>query len=69
MSRYETFVIRVWIEKTATVNHGEIRHALTGTGRRFLRLEDAIAFIDQYIAAEPDTFGPVAIDDDKTPVS
>lgn len=64
VSRYETFVIRVWIEKTATVNHGEIRHALSGAGRRFVRMEDAIAFIDRYIAEQPLSVGSATIEDE-----
>ena len=64
MSRYETFVIRLWVEDQAEVNHGEIRHPLSGAGRRFVRLEDAMAFMDRYIAEEHEMPAPVAIDED-----
>jgi hypothetical protein len=52
MSRYETFVIRVWIDKAAEVDHGEIHHALSGSARRFIRMKDAIEFMDHYIRAK-----------------
>ncbi|HET6614438.1 MAG TPA: hypothetical protein VFH62_01015 [Dehalococcoidia bacterium] len=64
MSRYETFVIRVWVEDPAEVNHGEIRHPLSGAGRRFVRMEEAMAFMDRYIAEERAAAAPVAIDED-----
>lgn len=52
MSRYETFVIRLWVDPAAVINHGEIRHSLSGAGRRFVRLEDAITFINAYISKD-----------------
>lgn len=64
MSRYETFVIRVWVDDAAAVNHGEIRHPLSGAGRRFVRMQEAMAFMDRYIAEERETPSPVAIDED-----
>jgi hypothetical protein len=62
LSRYETFVIRVWIENSSVVNHGEIRHPLSGSGRRFVRMQDAMAFIDRYIAEASETAREPAIE-------
>jgi len=64
MSRYETFVIRVWVDNSAVVNHGEIRHPLSGVGRRFVRMQEAMAFMDRYIAEEHETPPPVALDEE-----
>ena len=64
MSRYETFVMRVWVDNSAVVDHGEIRHTRSGAGRRFLRMDEAMAFIDRYIAEQRETRCPIALDDD-----
>ena len=64
MSRYETFVIRVWVEDPAEVSHGEIRHPLSGAGRRFVRMEEAMAFMDRHIAEAREMPAPVAVDED-----
>lgn len=47
MSRYETFVIRLWMNDQASLSHGEVRHLTTGTGLRFLRVEEALEFIQR----------------------
>ena len=54
MSRYETFVIRVWIDDQSSMNHGEVRHPLTGAGRRFVRMEDALSFMSGYLTEQRD---------------
>ena len=66
MGRYETFVIRVWIDKKQVVNHGEIRHPVSGAGRRFLRMEDAMAFIDHHIAHESEAAVSHVVDVDSS---
>ncbi len=52
MSRYETFVIRLWIEDEAKLDHGEIRHLKSGTGVRFRRVLEAMNFIERF-SGEP----------------
>jgi len=46
VSRYETFVLRLWIEDGSAVRHGEVRHVATGKELRFLRIDQAIKFIE-----------------------
>lgn len=50
MGKYETFVIRLWTEEDADYEHGEIRHVRSGTGLRFRRVQDAMMFIQKFIA-------------------
>ena len=45
MSRYETFVIRLWIEDGSGLDHGEVTHLTSGRERRFLKIEQAMKFI------------------------
>ncbi|MEO7665457.1 MAG: hypothetical protein ABIU97_00310 [Dehalococcoidia bacterium] len=47
MSRYETFVIRVWVDDEAILDHGEIRHLGSGMGLRFLKIPEVIRFIER----------------------
>jgi hypothetical protein len=53
MSRYETFVVRLWVEDGGVVDHGEVRHLTTGTGLRFRDMDQALQFI-QRMASRPD---------------
>jgi hypothetical protein len=54
MSRYETFVIRVWVEDEAVLDHGEVRHLTSGIGLRFRRVHEVIRFIER-VAASPES--------------
>lgn len=45
MSRYETFVIRLWMEDQVGLGHGEIRHVRSGTGRHFRQVDEALEFV------------------------
>lgn len=45
MSRYETFVIRLWMEDDVGLDHGEVRHVGSGTGRRFRQVDEALEFV------------------------
>jgi len=47
--RYETFVIRVWVEEEGLVEHGEIRHIGSSSAVRFREIERAVAFIRNVI--------------------
>lgn len=52
MNRYETFVVRVWIEDDGTdLNHGEIRHVSSGMGVRFRELREVLKFIQRFSAS------------------
>lgn len=52
MNRYETFVVRVWIEDDDTdFNHGEIRHVSSGMGMRFRELREVMKFIQRFSAS------------------
>lgn len=53
MSRYETFVIRLWMEDEVGLDHGEVRHVGSGAGRRFRQVHEALDFV-RAIAARPD---------------
>ena len=61
MNRYETFVIRLWIENEHSLDHGEIRHLTSGQSSRFQYVEDAFKFIGRFVAepartgSEPDS--------------
>lgn len=48
-SRYETFVIRMWVKPDAVVEHGEIRHVGTNRTVRFRELERAFSLIGDMI--------------------
>jgi hypothetical protein len=47
MSHYETFVVRLWIEDSGEMAHGEVRHLTSGTGLRFRHLPQATKFIKE----------------------
>jgi hypothetical protein len=47
MSRYETFVVRLWVEDDEVVAYGEVRHLTTSTGLRFRELDQAVRFINR----------------------
>jgi hypothetical protein len=47
MSRYETFLIRLWIGDDDAMNHGEVKHLGSGTGSRFREVHNATAFIEE----------------------
>lgn len=53
--RYETFVIRLWIDSDAGFEHGEIRHVASNAGLRFRRLGRAIVFMEKYAEGEHET--------------
>lgn len=46
--KYETFVIRLWIEGESQLRHGEIRHLPSGTEFRFQHVEEAVEFINRH---------------------
>lgn len=48
MSRYETFVIRLWMEDDVGLDHGEVRHVGSGTGRRFRRVDEGLEFVRSF---------------------
>lgn len=48
MSRYETFVLRIWVEDSTAANHGEIRHLASGMGLRFRQVQEAMKFIERF---------------------
>lgn len=48
MSRYETFVIRLWMEEMG-LDHGEVRHVGSGTGRRFRQVDEALEFVQSIV--------------------
>lgn len=54
MSRYETFVIRLWMEDDVGLDHGEVRHVGSGAGRRFRQVHEALDFVRTMAAREPD---------------
>jgi hypothetical protein len=47
--RYETFVLRLWVEADGAVDHGEIRHIGSNSVGRFRDLGRALAFIRKVI--------------------
>ncbi len=47
MSRYETFLVRLWIGDDHDVSHGEVKHLGSGTGSRFRKVSNATAFIEE----------------------
>jgi hypothetical protein len=54
MSRYETFVIRLWMEDDVGLDHGEVRHVGSGAGRRFRQMYEALDFVQAMAARESD---------------
>jgi hypothetical protein len=48
MGRYETFVLRIWIEDSTAAGHGEIRHLASGIGLRLRHIEEAMKFIERF---------------------
>jgi hypothetical protein len=48
MGRYETFVIRIWVDDSPSANHGEIRHLGTSMGLRFIEVQEALRFIERF---------------------
>lgn len=50
--RYETFVIRIWVNVEHVVAHGEIRHVASNRVGRFRDLEGALSFISGTIAGD-----------------
>lgn len=53
MSRYETFVVRLWIADDSGQGHGEVRHLATGKGLLFQKLEEATRFIESIASRDP----------------
>jgi len=47
MSRYETFLVRLWIGDDDAVSHGEVKHLGSGTGSRFREVRHATSFIEE----------------------
>ena len=52
MRRYETFVIRIWIDDNDEPDHGEVRHLRSGTGVRFKTPTRAAEFIEQFVGGK-----------------
>jgi len=52
--RYETFVLRLWVEAEGAVDHGEIRHIGSNAIGRFRDLGRAFAFIRKVIHTDED---------------
>ncbi len=50
--RYETFVIRLWVDSDAGFEHGEIRHVASHTGLRFRELGPAMHFMEKFAEGE-----------------
>lgn len=48
--RYETFVVRLWVEVPGNVEHGEIRHVGSNSFTRFREVAHAITFIRDVIS-------------------
>ena len=57
MSRYETFVIRLWIEDDSSGGHGEVRHLASGKGMLFKKREEVTHFIESIIDRESRSVG------------
>lgn len=51
-SRYETFVIRLWVNPDAVVEYGEIRHIASNRSVRFRDIERALTFITGVITGD-----------------
>lgn len=49
-SRYETFVMRLWVED-ARIEHGEIRHVRSNTAVRFRDIAHACEFMMHIVSA------------------
>ena len=47
--RYETFVIRLWVEEKGLVEHGEIHHIGSNSTVRFRKIARALTFIRDII--------------------
>jgi hypothetical protein len=52
MSRYETFVIRLWVGDGADPGHGELRHLTRGTVFRFRQVQEALRLIESIAGGE-----------------
>lgn len=48
MGRYETFILRIWVEDSTDQSHGEIRHLASGMGLRLSHVEEAMKFIERF---------------------
>ena len=48
--RYETFVVRLWVETPGNVEHGEIRHVGSNSFTRFREVAHAMTFIREVIS-------------------
>ena len=55
MSRYETFVVRLWIADDSGQGHGEVRHLATGRGMLFQKLDEATRFIESMVNRESES--------------
>ena len=59
-SRYETFVVRLWVEHDGAIEHGEIRHVGSNAAKRFREIGHALSFITSLV-------GPPDSDAELTP--
>ena len=53
--RYETFVVRLWIEEGWGVRHGEISHLSSGTKSRIHHMRQAIDFMGKFVGVNDET--------------
>jgi hypothetical protein len=52
--RYETFVVRLWVEDEGKVEHGEIRHVGSSASAHFRETARVLAFIRMVIGPNDD---------------
>lgn len=57
MGRYETFVVRLWVEGAQAINHGEVRRLPDGLPHRFRSLDEVTDYIEQDMARAGGTDG------------
>ncbi len=57
MSRYQTFVVRLWVDDEGAMSHGEVRHLGSGAASRFREVHLLAEFIEQTISRRDELGG------------
>lgn len=53
MGRYQTFVIRIWVDATEDSPHGQIQQVATGRSAYFRDMHKMMRFINEQLGALP----------------
>ena len=53
VARYESFIVRIWVDETEGVTRGQVQHVKTGDGCYFLSEDKMLAFIMSHLGPAP----------------